>query len=91
MNGEFGRVRAILAGVLGILLVLGLLVAGFVAALVLVPLAVIVFLIVRHRLRTRMAEVQAGTWQRQGADIEGVVIDVQVEEPDQPSLGRQRD
>lgn len=75
------RLSVILAGVLGVIAFAGLVVVGAVAAAVLVPIAIVAVLVVRHRLRARVAEMRCGTWSRQPADFEGVVIDVTVEEP----------
>ena len=89
-----GRLPAIVAGLSGILLVLGLLVVGAVAAVIVVPFAIVAVLVLRRRLRRRLAEMQAQAWPRQQADIEGVVIDVTVEpanqDADQPVPGRLR-
>ncbi len=81
-------VRAWLAGLFGLALLLGLLFVGFAAALVVVPVGVIAFLVLRHRIarRLRMMETTAFTWTGEGGarrstDIEGVAIDVTVEVP----------
>jgi hypothetical protein len=85
----WNTVRAGLVGVIALALVAALLVVGFVALLVLVPVGIVVFLLVRHRLRERMGamDTRTFTWSsggttRASSDIEGVVIDVTVEDPD---------
>ena len=88
MATNYERLRAYLFGVLGVVLVLGLLVAGFFAALVLVPVGVVAFLVLRHRMRKHMTTMagEATVWDsarttRRADVIEGVAIDVTVEQP----------
>ncbi|MGH6718592.1 MAG: hypothetical protein ACREER_04690 [Alphaproteobacteria bacterium] len=88
----FARARALLLGVLGVLLVLGLAFVGLAAALVLVPVGLVAYLVLRYRLRGRMATTTAETFvwtsrsatQPGAAEVEGVVLDVTVEEPAPP-------
>ncbi|MBM3585750.1 MAG: hypothetical protein FJX36_15450 [Alphaproteobacteria bacterium] len=86
------RVAAFIAGILGVVAVVGLIVIGLAAAAILVPAAIVAFLVVRRRLRARVAAMEADAWRASSADIEGVVIDVRVEQPDdgpasRPALG----
>ncbi|MEX2650132.1 MAG: hypothetical protein WD673_14065 [Alphaproteobacteria bacterium] len=89
--------RAWLVGLIGLALLAGLLFVGFVALLVLVPIGIVVFLLVRHRLRQRVGDIHTRTftWTSEGAarrsgDVEGVVIDVTVEASDSVTGSRRR-
>ncbi|MEX2650128.1 MAG: hypothetical protein WD673_14045 [Alphaproteobacteria bacterium] len=85
---DWTTVRAWLAGLFGLALLFGLLFVGFVALLVVVPIAVVAFLVLRHRMAKRMSTMQTTsyTWTSEGVarrstDIEGVVVNVKVERP----------
>jgi len=84
MTVTFGHARALLIGVLGVLAALGLAFVGFVALLVLAPIGLVAFLVLRHRMRVTTMERGTYVWtgRSDGADVEGVVVDVTVEEPD---------
>jgi hypothetical protein len=82
------RVAAFIAGILGVVAMVGLVVIGLAAIAILVPVAIVAFLVVRRRLRARMTAMQAEAWRASSADIEGVVIDVRVEQPDDDPVSR---